>query len=960
MIMAPQTSDPPLGLVTLSDVRVESPFPELDVELSGVSLRETAYEILVAASGITALSARKKPVKTKTSITSTASRLKKAIIRSKTDRGKDHANRVHRTLGETVRYQMEISEQSDDRIRRALIKAAAQQVNKPVEAMLIPLELLLNITRSQFTDQSEYQQWRLRQLRVLEAGLVLHPANAQADSEDGTLSDRLQQMLVDLAGNSLETGAKNEEWLSLRIVAMSKAGKTQNGESPRAAIHWADGFPLNVHLYECLLSACFDTLDEAVLIDEFDEVLEWIKKTWGILGVNNMLHSVCFMWVLFAQFVKTGETEAELLSAAEEQMKEAAAELKVTLNEDHANSFRSAASTIQEWAEKRLMQYREIYPQGAQGTMAALLSLELTAARVIVEDIQRLSPKSKKKSLANLGSNRVDKYVRASMRAAFAKLTRTSDAKREAFKVGDKPRPAIAVLAEDVGALARDERAKYSPVLQQWHLTAAGVAAAALHSCFGKELQKYTAGITGICQDVVQALQAADQLEMDLVRIAVEDGVNAEDGGKSLIREMLPYEAQTTMNTMSKSWVEEGVGRLVQWADRNVQNEQWNPKATREGYAPSAVEVLRIIEETMDVFFNLPISKEPQYVKRVVAGVDQCVRLYGQSTLAGCGKKERYMPYLPALTRYNKKAFTSKGSWRSVLQLHKTKISSSIGSPSPQGSELPHLCVRINTLNHMSTELKYLEKRLKFGWLKDGTSKGGASGIDSPTNVGVEGRNFREARAELERGVQLMIELASYRVIFYDLNRVFWEGLYAGGVENARISQVIERVDPQLGIIAEIASEQLRNRIVAALMKACLDCLVLVLLAGGPSRAFGVDDADILEDDLIQLKDLFKADGEGLPEDLVENAAAPVRNVLRLFHISSEKLIETLRGSYPDADLRASGRFSKAAPLPRTTGNWSPSDANTILRVLCYRGDDTASQYLKRTFNLPKKLALTQ
>lgn len=740
---------------------------------------------------------------------------------------------------------------------------------------------------------------------------------------------------------------------------MAKAGKAQNGESPRAAIHWADGFPLNVHLYECLLSSCFDTLDEAVLIDEFDEVLEWIKKTWGILGVNNLLHSLCFTWVLFSQFVKTGENEAELLVAAEEQMKEAAAELKVTLNEDYANCLRLAVSTIQEWAEKRLMQYREIYPQGAEGTMAALLSLELTAARIIAEDIQRLSPKSKKKSLANLESNRVDKYVRSSMRTALAKLIGTSDAKRKPLKAGEKPRPALAVLAEDVGALARDERAKYSPVLQQWHLTPAGVAAAALHSCFGKELQKFTAGTTGISQDVVQVLLAADQLEMDLVQIAVEDGVNAEDGGKSLIREMPPYEAQSTLDTMSKKWVEEGVGRLAKWADRNVQNEQWNPKATREGYAPSAVEVLRIIEETMDAFFYLPMSKEPHYLKRVVAGVDQCVRRYSQATLAGCGKKERYVPSLPALTRYNKKAFTSKGGWRSVLQLQKTKISSSNSSLSAQSSELPHLCVRINTLNHISTELQYLEKRLRYGWLKDGPSKAGAAGIDTPSNVGVEGENFREVRAELEQGVQHLIELASYRVVFHDLNRVFWEGLYVGGVENARISQVIEQVDPQLGVIAEIASEQLRNRIVAALMKACLDCLVLVLLAGGPSRAFGVHDADILEDDLIQLKDLFIADGEGLPDGLVENAAAPIQTVLRLFHLTSEKLIETLRSSYADVDLRGSGRFSKAAPLPRTTGDWSPSDANTILRVLCYRADDTASQYLKKTFNLPKKLALT-
>jgi hypothetical protein len=140
-------------------------------------------------------------------------------------------------------------------------------------------------------------------------------------------------------------------------------------------------------------------------------------------------------------------------------------------------------------------------------------------------------------------------------------------------KDGEKSRPALAVLAEDIGKLARDERANFSPILQQWHLTPAGVAAAALHSCFGKELRKYVSTVTGISPDGVQVLMAADQLEMDLVQIAAEDGANADDGGKSLIREMPPYEAQSILDALSKKWVEEGIGRLAQWADRNVQNE---------------------------------------------------------------------------------------------------------------------------------------------------------------------------------------------------------------------------------------------------------------------------------------------------------------------------------------------------------------------------------------------------
>ncbi|GKC52783.1 mammalian uncoordinated homology 13 protein [Tanacetum coccineum] len=43
-------------------------------------------------------------------------------------------------------------------------------------------------------------------------------------------------------------------------------------------------------------------------------------------------------------------------------------------------------------------------------------------------------------------------------------------------------------------------------------------------------------------------------------------------------------------------------------------------------------------------------------------------------------------------------------------------------------------------------------------------------------------------------------------------------------------------------------------------------------------------------------------------------------------------------------------------PLPATTGQWSPSDPNTLLRVLCCRNDDAASKFLNKNYNLPKKL----
>ncbi|QHO57079.1 uncharacterized protein DS421_3g79220 [Arachis hypogaea] len=47
---------------------------------------------------------------------------------------------------------------------------------------------------------------------------------------------------------------------------------------------------------------------------------------------------------------------------------------------------------------------------------------------------------------------------------------------------------------------------------------------------------------------------------------------------------------------------------------------------------------------------------------------------------------------------------------------------------------------------------------------------------------------------------------------------------------------------------------------------------------------------------------------------------------------------------------------SQLQPLPATTGQWSPTEPSTLLRVLCYRHHDTASKFLKKNYNLPTKI----
>ncbi|CAK8541626.1 unnamed protein product [Lathyrus sativus] len=105
-----------------------------------------------------------------------------------------------------------------------------------------------------------------------------------------------------------------------------------------------------------------------------------------------------------------------------------------------------------------------------------------------------------------------------------------ADSSRRASRNQPNALPLLAILAKDVGSLAMNEKLVFIPILKRWHPLAAGLAVATLHACYGNEMKQFIAGITELTPDDVQVLRAADQLEKDLVQIAVEDSVDSDDG----------------------------------------------------------------------------------------------------------------------------------------------------------------------------------------------------------------------------------------------------------------------------------------------------------------------------------------------------------------------------------------------------------------------------------------------
>jgi len=148
-----------------------------------------------------------------------------------------------------------------------------------------------------------------------------------------------------------------------------------------------------------------------------------------------------------------------------------------------------------------------------------------------------------------------------------------ADSSRRASKNRPNALPGLAILAKDVSELAAHEKKVFSPILKRWHPLAAGVAVATLHACYGNELKQFIAGLAELTPDAVQILRAADKLEQELVQTAVEDSVDSDDGGKAIIREMPPYEAEATIANLVKGWIKSRIDRMKEWVDRNIQQE---------------------------------------------------------------------------------------------------------------------------------------------------------------------------------------------------------------------------------------------------------------------------------------------------------------------------------------------------------------------------------------------------
>ncbi|CAI9264124.1 unnamed protein product [Lactuca saligna] len=243
--------------------------PSFAIGITNDDLRESAYEILLAAAGA---SGKGLIVPSKEKKKENKSKLLKKLGRSKSEQVTNQSQQSTGLTGllETMCVQMEISEAMDIRTRQGLLNAMAGKVGKRMDALLIPLELLSCVSRTEFSDKKAYIRWQKGQLNMLEEGRVNHPVVGFGES--GRKASEMRILLARIKESESFAPSVGElqriECLrSLREIAIALAERPARGDLTSEVCHWADGYHLNVKLYEKLLSSIFDVLDEGKLTE---------------------------------------------------------------------------------------------------------------------------------------------------------------------------------------------------------------------------------------------------------------------------------------------------------------------------------------------------------------------------------------------------------------------------------------------------------------------------------------------------------------------------------------------------------------------------------------------------------------------------------------------------------------------------------------------------------------------
>jgi hypothetical protein len=135
-----------------------------------------------------------------------------------------------------------------------------------------------------------------------------------------------------------------------------------------------------------------------------------------------MLHNLYFTWALLNHFAMSDQVNIELLSAAENQLSEVAKDAKITEDPDYCEILSSTLSSVIGWTDKRLLNYHETFNASNIDSMQGIVSIGVSAAKILVEDISQ-EYRVRRKEETDVVRGRIETCIQSSLCTAFAQVS---------------------------------------------------------------------------------------------------------------------------------------------------------------------------------------------------------------------------------------------------------------------------------------------------------------------------------------------------------------------------------------------------------------------------------------------------------------------------------------------------------------------------------------------------------
>lgn len=881
-----------------------------------------------------------------------SSRLMLSLKRKDKPHLQPQISNTHSEVINMIRVQMQISSKMDTCIRRNLVQLATLRTGEQIDLPQLALGLLVGIFKSDFPNEKLYMKWKTRQANLLEEVLCFSPSlekNERATMRKclATIRDSKEWDVVVSASLRIEVLS------SIRQVASKLSSLPGRCGIEEETYYWTAIYHLNIRLYEKLLFGVFDTLDEGQVIEDASSMLFHMKSIWSTLGITENLHSAIYGWVLFQQFVCTGEPSL-LGSTIQELQKVTSAESgnpkedlylshlvcsRQTIGTDiHLGLVKAILTSVSAWCDDKLQDYHLHFGKKPRdfGMLVRLAStVGLPPADCTRTELIKLD------TLSDDVSDKIQSYVQNSIKGACARAAHFAYVKSH----GERTH-ALALLANELTVIAKVEINEFVPVFSKWLPECMMISAMLLHRFYGERLTPFLEGVSSLSGDVRKVVPAAYMLQEELTQL-----YNCHSKSKlrkPYFHKLKNYEIEKAVKPVMLDWLISQHDHILQWTRRAFEIEEWEPLSVQQRHAASIVEIFRIIEETVSQLFGLHLPVDITHLQALLSLIYHSLDTYLQRVFDQLVDKKFLYPSAPPLTRFTENVMP-------VMKRKSLEFSEPDNKIVKKLDELtiPKLCIILNTLCYIQKQISATEVGIRKSLTLVEASLNKRSEIETDEAEVENSLTHSEAVDELfattydslrdtnANCITKTRDLIGARAIFWDLRDMFLIQLYNGTVEGARLERILPHIDSVLDTVCSLSYEDSRDMVVLSICRSALEAYVRVLLDGGPTRAFSDSDITLMEEDLSILKEFFIADGEGLPRSLVEQEAKQAKEILDLYSLESDMLIQMLMTA---SELINMGVSSEQRRL---------EDAQTLVRVLCHKKDRNASKFLKRQYELP-------